>query len=206
MLKQSIQSMLGQQPTKRIDPDATAFVLIDFQNEYFHVQEEAKLFVPCADQALANAIRMVERAESANVRVINVVQAAPTNSPLFAAGSSNAELHPMLLTKHGHIIMQKKAFSAFSNPDLHSMLQARGIKTIVLAGLMTHMCISSTARDACGLGYKTIVAEDACAARSLEPANGHLIPHDMLHRIALAELADAFAEVLPTDSIVGLFE
>ena len=76
-----------------------------------------------------------------------------------------------------------------------------GRTQLVIAGFMTHMCVSSTARAAVDLGYKATVAADAAATRDLPDPMGGVIAADALHRAALAELADRFAVVATVDQI-----
>ena len=78
-----------------------------------------------------------------------------------------------------------------------------GRTQLVIAGFMTHMCVSSTARAALDLGYKATVAADAAATRDLPDPMGGVITADALHRAALAELADRFAIVATVDGIPG---
>jgi nicotinamidase-related amidase len=58
---------------------------------------------------------------------------------------------------------------------------------------MTHMCVSSTVRVALDLGYRTTVAESACGTRDLPDGQEGKILADVVHQVALAELADRFA-------------
>ena len=67
----------------------------------------------------------------------------------------------------GETVIPKSLPSGFDRTELHEFLQARGITTLALAGLMTHMCVETTARAAVPLGYAVIVAADACASRDL---------------------------------------
>jgi nicotinamidase-related amidase len=60
------------------------------------------------------------------------------------------------------------------------------------------MCVSATARAALDLGYRTTVIADACATRDLPDGSGGIIDATTVHRVALAELADRFATVVPT--------
>jgi len=73
----------------------------------------------------------------------------------------------------------------------------------VLAGFMTHMCVSSTARAALDLGYQTTVVADACATRDLPRPGGGTIAAADLHAAELAALADRFAIVCDAAAFPG---
>ena len=98
-------------------------------------------------------------------------------------------------------IVSKPLPNAFAQTDLDAALKKLGRTQLVIAGFMTHMCVSSTARAALDLGYKATVAADAAATRDLPDPMGGVIAADALHRAALAELADRFAIVATVDRI-----
>ena len=87
---------------------------------------------------------------------------------------------------------------------IHKQLKAANIKTIIVAGLMTHACVAGAARDAVPLGYQVVVASDASATRSIKRANGATVDSATLHRAALAEVEDTFGDVLTTSEITKL--
>ena len=103
----------------------------------------------------------------------------------------------------GESIVSKPLPNAFAQTDLDATLKRLGRTQLVVAGFMTHMCVSSTARAALDLGYKATVAADAAATRDLPDPMGGVIAADALHRAALAELADRFAIVATVDRIPG---
>ncbi len=93
---------------------------------------------------------------------------------------------------------------AFVGTGLEAHLRERGIDRLVLAGFTTSHCVSTTARPACDLGFKTVVLRDACVAFDLEDVDGNRMPAQVLHDAGLAELHGEFAMVLPTEAILQL--
>ncbi|MBN9068348.1 MAG: isochorismatase family protein, partial [Rhizobiales bacterium] len=102
----------------------------------------------------------------------------------------------------GEAIVEKPLPNSFAGTTLNDTLASMGVKRLVLAGFMTHMCVSSTARAALDLGYQTTVAADACATRDLPAAGGDISAAD-LHRAELAALADRFSIVCDTDILTN---
>src|SRR5690606_13645600 len=103
----------------------------------------------------------------------------------------------------GEAVVEKPLPNAFAGTTLGETLAAMGVKRLVLAGFMTHMCISSTARAALDLGYQTTVVADACATRDLPAGEDGDISAADLHRAELAALADRFSIVCDTEVLLS---
>jgi nicotinamidase-related amidase len=98
----------------------------------------------------------------------------------------------------------KRLPNGFAGTELHERLQQAGRSNLILAGFMTHMCISASVRAALDLGYQTTVIGDATATRALPAHDGGTpISADAVHRTALAELADRFAAVVTSDRLAA---
>lgn len=91
-------------------------------------------------------------------------------------------------------MVPKRRFSAFvpGSSDLHARLQARGIDTLIITGVVTNVCCESTARDAMMMNYKVVMASDGNAAHSRAE-----------HEASLANLMFMFADVRSTESVVA---
>ncbi|MDN5928680.1 MAG: cysteine hydrolase [Hyphomicrobiales bacterium] len=171
-------------------------IVIDAQNEYV----DGKLPLPGVKPALRNIARLLEKARADGGRIIHVQhrgRAGGAFDPATRAFAIADEAAP----KAGETVVEKPLPNAFAGTTLDEILKAMGAKRLVLAGFMTHMCVSSTARAALDLGYQTTVAADACATRDLPSAPGD-IPAADLHRAELAALADRFSIVCDTERLV----
>jgi nicotinamidase-related amidase len=202
-MTQTIRTLAGIAPVSQFDPAATALVLIDFQNEYF----DGKLPLPDALPAARNAARLVAWADRLGMPVFHVQHVNGAGGALFAAGGHAVQIHPLLAPAPRHRIVTKDRVASFAGTDLHAQLQALGINTLVVAGLMTHMCVSTAVREARSFGgasYKVVVAADACATRDIADWSGHVVGHADLHRANLTALQDNFADVRNTGAILEL--
>lgn len=200
MTHPTIRTMAGASAPDSLVPAKTALLVIDFQNEYF----DGRMPIPDGRQALANARRLVERADAAGIPVYHVQHVTPAGSPIFAEDSTTSAFHADLQPAPHHRIVRKSSVSVFPTTDIDGRLKKAGIDTLVVAGLMTHACVAGAARDAVPLGYNVIVASDACATRDLDSGDGKTVSHDTLHRAALASIDDTFGDILTTDQILGL--
>lgn len=105
----------------------------------------------------------------------------------------------------GETVIGKHQNSAFIGTDLENQLKSKNIDTVVIAGLTTQHCVSTTVRMAANLGFKTFLANDATAAFSATGPDGTVYPADLVHRVAIAELNQEFATVLSTDQLLKQF-
>jgi len=196
----TIRAMLGVKPLDHLDPRTTALVVIDFQNEYFN----GRMPIPDGEKAQANAQRLLRLADAAKMQVFQVQHIAPAGSAVFAVDGETVKFHPGMEPRPQDTVLQKTSVSVFASTDLDRRLKEAGIKTIVVAGLMTHACIAAAARDAVPLGYQVLVASDAAATRVITRRNGDAVESAELHAAALAEIEDTFGDVMTTAEILRL--
>jgi nicotinamidase-related amidase len=125
------------------------------------------------------------------------------NSPLFPGEPGHA-FKPETAPLPGEVVFAKTGHGAFVGTPLEAHLREHGIDRLVIGGFTTSHCVSTTARMACDLGFKTVVVRDACAAFDLDDMDGNRIPAQTLHDVALTELHGEFAMVLPTEALLQL--
>jgi nicotinamidase-related amidase len=194
-LPATLFSLSGVTPTPSRLP-AAALVLIDMQNEYL----KGPLALPDAEAAVANAARLLALARATGARVIHVAHRGRPGG-LFDPDMPRSAIIDTLAPGDGEAVVWKTRPNAFSGTDLMERLGG-GDRLIILAGFMTHMCVSSTARAALDLGVPVTLVADACATRDLPAEDGTVIDHRALHAAAIAALADRFVSVARTANIV----
>lgn len=170
----------------------SAVVIIDAQREYV----DGKLPLPGVAPALDRIAALLERARAASAPVIHIVHHGKPGGAFDPGGPGGAIADPAAAAE-GETVIPKGLPNSFAGTALQETLQGRGAKQLVLAGFMTHMCVSSTARAALDLGYRTTVVSDAAATRDLPDPSGGVVRAQDLHKASLAALADRFAIVAP---------
>lgn len=163
-------------------------VLIDLQNEYL----SGPIAVPSAADAIANAARLLTRARAAGAAVFHIAHRGRPGG-LFDRAASRGAIVEALTPLSGETVVEKTLPNAFAGTELAQRIAESGRANIVLAGFMTHMCVSSTARAALDLGLRTTIDASACATRDLPDGRGGVIAAETVHEVALAELSDRFA-------------
>ncbi|MDP9201421.1 MAG: cysteine hydrolase [Gemmatimonadota bacterium] len=103
----------------------------------------------------------------------------------------------------GEPLFRKNVNSAFIGTDLEEHLRANGIESLVMVGLTTDHCISSTARMAGNLGFNVTVVEDATATHERRGPDGTHYSADIMHGAALASLHGEFATVRSAQDILS---
>ena len=162
-----------------VDPSHTAVLVIDVQNDFCAPggHTEVNLGKDVADcQAVVDPIvRLVASARRAGAVVIWVKAdynrtylSPPIHARQVARGVANAycvsgtwgaDLY-RVSPENGDIVIQKHRHSAFIGTELEQILRDRGIRTVVFAGVQTHVCIESSLRDASARGYYVVVPGD----------------------------------------------
>jgi nicotinamidase-related amidase len=103
-------------------------------------------------------------------------------------------------------VLEKKVNSAFIGTPLKALLDEAGVRKLVLVGLTTDHCVSSTARMAANYGYDTYIISDATATFDKIGPTGTKHSAETVHEIALASLHNEFATVLETASLLTCLE
>jgi nicotinamidase-related amidase len=130
------------------------------------------------------------------------IQHCSTNpaSPLHQSNAGNA-FNELVKPLAGETIIQKNVNSAFIGTDLQERLEKDNINTLVIAGLTTDHCISTTTRMAGNLAYTTFLVADATATFNKKGIDGKNYSAELIHETALASLNEEFAIVVTTDYI-----
>lgn len=171
----------------------TALLLVDIQNDYF---PGGAMEVVGATEATIQAAKLLAAFRAKSLPVVHVRHiAARPGATFFLPGTSGAEIHPSVRPEADEPVFQKHFPNSFRETRLLEHLHGAGISRLVVAGMMTHMCIDTTVRAAVDLGFACSLAHDACATRSLS-FNGVQLPAETVQVAYLAALDGLFAKVL----------
>ena len=179
---------LGQQAAPLKD---SALVMIDCQNTY----RSGIMQLTGVEQALQEAQKLLHTARALKIPVFHIRHDAGPGTPYDVnapIGAIADEVAPVA----GEAVITKHYPNAFIQTDLDAQLKAASVKNLVLAGLMTHMCINSTAHGAFNLGYNVAVVASATATRPLQAANGKVLSAQEVHDGAIASTRDLYAAII----------
>ncbi|MFH8407050.1 isochorismatase family protein [Streptomyces sp. NPDC018019] len=176
----------------------SVLLMIDFQNTY----RTGVMSLDGAEPALAAAARLLERARAAGAPVVHIVNDGGENSPYDIRAHIGSISDPVAPAGAEPVVV-KQFPDAFHATDLEKVLTDLNAgpgsgKDLVLAGFMTHMCVTFTAQGAFNLGYRPTVVAETTATRALTAPDGTVLPGAALQTAALTTVTDLFGLVVPT--------
>ena len=143
----------------------TALLLIDIQNDYF----------PGGAMELAGSVQAGERAgallaafRARGLPVIHVQHVSTrAGATFFLPDTPGVEINACVAPRPGETVVRKHFPNGFRDTPLLEHLRRGDVTALVVAGMMTHMCVDTTVRAAFDLGLVVRLAHDACATRAL---------------------------------------
>ena len=199
--------------TDRVDPRHTAIVVVDMQNDFCAPGGHIDKRFGCdaaANEALADAIAgLVGAGRAAGAHTVWVraiyddrylappmlAKAAENQvvEPRCAEGSWGADFY-RLKPGDGDFIIDKHCYSAFAGTPLDALLRRRDIRTLVVTGVSTNICVESTFRDGHSRGYYIVVPGDCVAS-----------PAPALHEATLRNVETLFGDVTASADLIALW-
>jgi ureidoacrylate peracid hydrolase len=201
-------------PHANLDPSKTALIVIDLQNG-FMMDDVAHALCVQARDIVPNVNRLAEAVRATGGQVYWIQNTHDENcleswSNLHAMtppakvakriesmspGGLGHQLWAELDVQDGDRKVLKNRYSAFveGSSDLHEILKAEGIDTLLITGTLTNVCCESSARDAMMLNYKVVMVTDGNAAIT-----------DIEHNSALTNFYLTFGDIFSTDELVEI--
>ncbi len=199
---------------ERLAPRHAALLVIDMQNDFCapggFVEAALGKDAAACRAVVAPIMALVKRARAARVPVLWIrADYSPGKVPPHMAvkaherGSTAPFCHADswgsaffgVTPDEGEPVVDKHCYSAFIGTDLDARLRSMGVRTTVLAGVQTNVCIESTLRDAASLCFNVVVASDCVASHTRE-----------LHDAALRNAAFLFGDVVTAAQIAAVWD
>lgn len=150
----------------------------------------------------ANIVTLIAAWRAAEAEIVHIHHDSPEPSSPLRPGMPGNAPKPETAPLAGERIYRKSANGAFIGTSLEEDMHDLDIETLVITGLTTNHCISTTARMAGNLGFETLVVADATAAFDRADLGGRLRPADEVHDSALSDLKDEFARIVDTQEVL----
>lgn len=180
-------------------PANTALVVIDVQQGFLD-QTWGSRNNPDAE---ANIARLIAAWRRTKRPIHHIQHMSRTPAGTFVQGTPGFQFKHEAMPLTGEPIHVKRVNSAFIGTSLERDLRSDDIDTLVVVGLTTPHCVSTTARMAGNLGFTTYVVEDATAAFERPALDGRLRSAQDVHMTALSDISEEFATVISTDEVLS---
>lgn len=199
--------------SEKLSPAHTALLVIDIQKDF--AAPEGLLGKRGRDLSMVPGMlaanrKLIEAAAKASVltlyaqQIFDRTKLTPLqleqydlDGKMITADISTDGWHFHGITPPEDKVFVKYNYDAFSNPDLHPTLQQRGIKTLVITGMDTYICVETAIRSGFDLGYKIVVPSDAVAC------NGR---HAEFHNNTLKLVDKLYGKLSTADEIISLWQ
>lgn len=168
------------------EEDKTVLLLIDIQNDYF---PGGKMELAGAETAASQAAKLLQYWRDRQLPVVHVAhESVRPGAGFFLPGTAGQEIHPLVLPRPGETVITKNFPNSFLKTPLLEVLRARKVHRLVIAGMMTHMCVDATVRAAKDLGFHCTLVHDATATRDIAFA-GNTSPAAQVQTAFIAALS-----------------
>ena len=181
-------------------PQTPALLLIDVQ-EGFHDSYWGHRNNPKFE---ANVSQLLQAWRSQRREIIHVQHLSTEADSPLAPGKDGTAFMDFAQPFPNERIFSKSVNSAFIGTDLEQYLKEAHIHNLVIVGLSTDHCVSTSTRMAANLGFKVFLVSDATATFERRGITSELYPADLVHAVSLASLAHEFAELKTTEEALKL--
>lgn len=180
--------------------NSCALLLIDVQKGFQDETFWGKRNNPALEQNISSLLTAFRRHGQTIIHVQH--HSTEIGSPL-RPGSHGVDFMDFAQPKNEPVFI-KTVNSAFIGTNLETFLKENEIKELVLVGLTSDHCVSTTARMASNLGFKVLIPYEAVAAFDRVGFDGSIYPADLVHQVSLASLHGEFAQVMSFKDIKDL--
>jgi nicotinamidase-related amidase len=178
-------------------PD-TALLIIDIQNDYFPGGAMELEGAEAAGEKASHALSSFRKKQLPVIHIRHL--STRPGATFFLPGTKGAEIHSSVLPQEKEAVIEKNFPNSFRGTALQKRLEELNVKNLTVAGMMTHMCVDATVRQAADLGYKVTLLADACATRA-QSYGGESVPARQVHAAFLAALNGFYAKVVRADEL-----
>lgn len=177
--------------------DRPALILIDIQKAFDNIEYWGGQRNNPNAEIKASELLNIWREN--NLPIFHIKHCSSTTTSLFNETNKESEFKDIVKPIDGERIIKKKVNSAFIGTNLKEQLDDEKITKLVIVGLTTDHCVSTTTRMAGNFGFDTFLVSDATGTFNKKGLDGQNFSAEIIHETALASLNGEFATVVTTE-------
>ncbi|MBI2906271.1 MAG: isochorismatase family protein [Chloroflexi bacterium] len=223
--RKQVQAAMGRMLTtleQKVEPRHAALIVVDLQNDFCAeggmVHKEGRDIRP-AQAIVPRVVHLIDKAREAGVTVVYIQNVYSSQSNWYLSdvwleqarrarkgpyveysvcekGSWEGDFYDGIKPQPSEFIVNKHRYSAFIDTDLDLILRSRGIRTLIMTGTATNVCVESTARDGFMKDYYVVFLEDCTATGSGE----------VMHNNTLDTIASFFGQVADSAAVIQCWQ
>ncbi len=180
-------------------PRHTALLLVDVQQGF----DDPRWGLRNNPEAEARMARLLAAWRDRDLPVIHIQHCSTDPASPLRPDQPGSALKEVTGPRPGELVIQKRVNSAFIDTPLEAHLERQGISALVVVGLTTDHCVSTTVRMAANLGFTVFLVSDATATFDRGGVDGRWYPAEAIHQIHLASLHGEFCTVLSSAELLA---
>jgi nicotinamidase-related amidase len=149
--------------------------------------------------------KIIEKWRDAGLDIIHVRHSSADPLSKLHKDSEGFAFNPLAQPKSDELIITKSVNSCFIGTNLKDVIDSKNCKTLVIVGLTTDHCVSTTTRMAGNYGYETYLISDATATFDKVGVNGEHFGSELMHVTALTSLHGEFCTVMDSSYLLKVF-
>ena len=179
-----------------------ALLLVDIQKAF--LEKDYPGIIRNNEDAEFICGKILKKWRTLDLPVIHVRHSSTNPESKLHKSKPGFEFNDYVIPLKTEIVLTKKVNSAFIGTNLEDILFKRNINTLVIVGMTTNHCISTTVRMSGNLGFNTYLISDSTACYNTKGLNGEIIACNTIYNSALASLQEEFATVIDSKELFDI--
>ena len=177
----------------------SALLLVDIQKAF--LEKDYPGIIRNNEDAEFICGKILKKWRTLDLPVIHVRHSSTNPESKLHKSKPGFEFNDYVIPLKTEMVLTKKVNSAFIGTNLEDILFKRNINTLVIVGMTTNHCISTTVRMSGNLGFNTYLISDSTACYNAKAMNGEVIDCNTIYNATLASLQEEFATVIDSKEL-----
>ena len=176
-----------------------ALLLVDIQKAF--LEKDYPGLIRNNEHAEFICGKILKKWRTLDLPIIHVRHSSTNPESKLHKSRPGFEFNDYVTPLENEMVLTKEVNSAFIGTNLENILIKSHIDTLVIVGMTTNHCISTTVRMSGNLGFDTYLISDSTACYNTKGMNGEIIPCNTIYNSALASLQEEFATVIDSKEL-----